>query len=58
MRISGDVRLMAVLLSGLPTSENLELVIDLEALKSPSIQPKKFVDLFVGVFSTANNFKR
>ncbi|GAB2242000.1 hypothetical protein Droror1_Dr00018775 [Drosera rotundifolia] len=58
MRISGDVRLMAVLLSGLPTSEDLEHVIDLEALKSPPIQPKKSVDLFVGVFSTANNFKR
>ncbi|ONK75832.1 uncharacterized protein A4U43_C03F21030 [Asparagus officinalis] len=57
-RFSGDIRLISVLASGLPTSEELEHVIDLEMLKSPPIPIHKPVDLFIGVFSTANNFKR
>ncbi|GAB4829154.1 Beta-1,3-galactosyltransferase galt1 [Ancistrocladus abbreviatus] len=58
VRISGDLKLISVLASGLPTSEDLEHVIDLEALKSIPVPHKKPVDLFIGVFSTANNFKR
>jgi len=58
VRISGDIKLISVLASGLPTSEELEHVIDLEVLKSPPIPIHKPVDLFIGVFSTANNFKR
>ncbi|KAJ6801688.1 beta-1,3-galactosyltransferase GALT1-like [Iris pallida] len=57
-RISGDIKLISVLASGLPTSEDLEHVLDLEMLKSPPIPIHKSVDLFIGVFSTANNFKR
>ncbi|XAR65198.1 Galactosylxylosylprotein 3-beta-galactosyltransferase [Bertholletia excelsa] len=58
VRISGDIKLVSVVASGLPTSEDLEHVIDLEALISPPLPSRKQLDLFVGVFSTANNFKR
>ncbi|KAJ6801235.1 beta-1,3-galactosyltransferase GALT1-like [Iris pallida] len=57
-RISGDIKLISLLASGLPTSEDSEHVIDLETLKSPPIPIHKSLDLFIGVFSTANNFKR
>ncbi|KAK1265907.1 Beta-1,3-galactosyltransferase 15 [Acorus gramineus] len=58
IRISGDIKLMSVLVSGLPTSEDLEHVIDLETLKSVPLPIHRTLDLFIGVFSTANNFKR
>lgn len=58
VRISGDLKLISVLASGLPTSEDLEHVIDLETLKSSPTPLHKDVELFIGVFSTANNFKR
>lgn len=58
VRISGDLKLASVVASGLPTSEDLEHIIDLEALKSPPLPPWKQLYLFIGVFSTANNFKR
>lgn len=58
VRISGDLNLISVVASGLPTSEDSEHAIDLEILKSAPLSPKKTLDLFIGVFSTANNFKR
>ncbi|XP_015895122.3 beta-1,3-galactosyltransferase GALT1 [Ziziphus jujuba] len=58
VRIDGDLKLISVLASGLPTSEDSEHIIDLEALKSAPLSPKKPLTLFIGVFSTANNFKR
>ncbi|PWA50628.1 Concanavalin A-like lectin/glucanase superfamily [Artemisia annua] len=58
VRIAGDIKLVSVVASGLPTSEDSDHIIDLESLKSPSIPPKKKINLFIGVFSTANNFKR
>ncbi|XP_052186141.1 beta-1,3-galactosyltransferase GALT1-like [Diospyros lotus] len=58
VRISGDIKLVSVVASGLPTSEDLEHVIDLEALISPPLPSQKPLDLFIGVVSTANNFKR
>ncbi|KAE8023253.1 hypothetical protein FH972_008974 [Carpinus fangiana] len=58
IRISGDLKLNSVLASGLPTSEDSEHIIDLEALKSVPLSPRRPLDLFIGVFSTANNFKR
>ncbi|VFQ72349.1 unnamed protein product [Cuscuta campestris] len=57
-RISGDIDLISVVASGLPTSEDIEHMIDLEALKAPPLSARKHLDLFIGVFSTANNFKR
>ncbi|KAH6824692.1 galactosyltransferase1 [Perilla frutescens var. hirtella] len=58
VRISGDINLISVVASGLPTSEDLEHIIDLEELKAVPIPPRKQLNLFVGIFSTANNFKR
>ncbi|XP_076941721.1 beta-1,3-galactosyltransferase GALT1-like [Bidens hawaiensis] len=58
VRISGDLKLVSVVASGLPTSEDSDHVIDLESLKSPPIPLKKKITLLIGVFSTANNFKR
>ena len=58
VRIAGDLKLISVLASGLPTSEDSEHIIDLEALKSAPLSPQKPLTLFIGVFSTANNFKR
>ncbi|KAL0917036.1 hypothetical protein M5K25_012076 [Dendrobium thyrsiflorum] len=57
-RILGDIKLLSVLASGLPTSEDSEHVTDLELLKSAPLPIHKAVDLFIGVFSTANNFKQ
>ncbi|KAJ4832964.1 hypothetical protein Tsubulata_010136 [Turnera subulata] len=56
--ISGDLKLISVLASGLPSSEESDHIVDLEALKSVQLQAHQPLDLFVGVFSTANNFKR
>ncbi|XP_014521362.1 beta-1,3-galactosyltransferase GALT1 [Vigna radiata var. radiata] len=58
IKISGDLRLISILASGLPTSEDSEHIIDLESLKSSPISAQIPLDLFIGVFSTANNFKR
>lgn len=58
VRISGDIKLISVVASGLPTSEDLEHTIDIEALKAPPLRLHQELNLFIGVFSTANNFKR
>ncbi|XP_074274594.1 beta-1,3-galactosyltransferase GALT1-like isoform X2 [Silene latifolia] len=58
VRISGDLQLISVLASGLPTSEDPEHVPDLERLKSIPVRRGQQFDLFIGVFSTANNFNR
>ncbi|KAG6496865.1 beta-1,3-galactosyltransferase GALT1-like [Zingiber officinale] len=58
VRISGDIKLISVLASGLPTSEDFEHVMDLELLKSNPITMHQAVHLFIGIFSTANNFKQ
>ncbi|CAN6232190.1 unnamed protein product [Urochloa humidicola] len=57
VRISGDFKLVSAIASGLPTSEDLENS-NIEMLKSSPIPDGKDVDLLVGIFSTANNFKR
>ncbi|XP_059670345.1 beta-1,3-galactosyltransferase GALT1-like [Cornus florida] len=58
VRISGDLELISVLASGLPTSEDIDKIVDVEALASVPLSPHMPLDLFIGVFSTANNFKR
>lgn len=58
VKISGDFKLASVVASGLPTSEEVEHIVDLEALKSYPHPRHKQLNLFIGVFSTANNFKR
>ncbi|PAN06667.1 hypothetical protein PAHAL_1G279900 [Panicum hallii] len=57
VRISGDFKLVSAIASGLPTSEDLENS-NIEMLKSSPIPAGKDVDLLIGIFSTANNFKR
>lgn len=58
VKVSGDLNLISVLASGLPTSEDSEHISDLETLKSPALASRRPLDLVIGVFSTANNFKR
>lgn len=58
VRIFGDIKLISVLASGLPTSEDSDHTVDLEELKSVPLSRQRPVELFIGVFSTANNFKR
>ncbi|XVF03326.1 hypothetical protein REPUB_Repub04eG0251600 [Reevesia pubescens] len=58
VRISGDVKIISLLASGLPTSEDSDHSVDLEALKSVPLPHQRPWDLFIGVFSNANNFKR
>ncbi|KAL7091404.1 hypothetical protein ACP275_12G103700 [Erythranthe tilingii] len=61
VRISGDVNLISFVASGLPTtSPDDDDDDDVEALKAVPIPPRKRqpIDLFVGIFSTVNNFKR
>ncbi|XP_041015334.1 beta-1,3-galactosyltransferase GALT1-like [Juglans microcarpa x Juglans regia] len=58
IKISGDLKLISVLASGLPTSEDSEHINDLETLQSVPLSLQRPLDLFIGVFSTANNFKR
>uniref|UniRef100_A0A0E0DZE5 Galectin n=1 Tax=Oryza meridionalis TaxID=40149 RepID=A0A0E0DZE5_9ORYZ len=58
VRIAGDIKLLSVIASGLPTTEDFEHVTDLEILKAPPVPMDKPLDLFIGIFSTANNFKR
>ncbi|KAE9595622.1 hypothetical protein Lal_00030703 [Lupinus albus] len=58
VKISGDLKLISVLASGLPSSEDSEHIIDLESLKASPISAQTSLDLLIGVFSTANNFKR
>ncbi|KAF3320097.1 beta-1,3-galactosyltransferase 15 [Carex littledalei] len=58
VKISGEIKLLSVIASGLPTSEELDHVVDLELLKAPPLSVHKTVNLVIGVFSNANNFKR
>ena len=58
VRTSGDLKLISVLASGLPTVEDSDHSVDLEALKASPLSHKQTLDLFIGVFSNANNFKR
>lgn len=58
VKISGDFKLASVVASGLPTSEKIEHIVDLEALKSSQLPLHKQLNIFIGVFSTANSFKR
>ncbi|KAI4997139.1 hypothetical protein ZWY2020_052481, partial [Hordeum vulgare] len=58
VRIEVHIKLMSVLASGLATTEDFEHVTDLEILKAPPVPTDKSIDIFIGIFSTANNFKR
>uniref|UniRef100_A0A1D1YU00 Putative beta-1,3-galactosyltransferase 16 n=1 Tax=Anthurium amnicola TaxID=1678845 RepID=A0A1D1YU00_9ARAE len=57
VRVVGDLDLLSSLANGLPVSEDIDLVVDVDNLKAPLL-PKKRLFLLVGVFSTGNNFER
>ncbi|KAL8100466.1 hypothetical protein AgCh_032649 [Apium graveolens] len=57
VRLTGDVEPVSAIAKGLPVSEDLDLVVDVEHLKAPPI-PKKRLVLLIGVFSSCNNFNR
>lgn len=57
VRLSGDVEPVSAIAKGLPVSEDLDLVVDVEHLKAPLISKKRLV-LLIGVFSSCNNFNR
>ena len=55
--MEGDLDLMSVLVNGLPVSEDLDLIGDVQRLKASPL-PKRRLLMLVGVFSTGNNFER
>ena len=57
VEVKGGLATIAILAKGLPVSNDLNLDVDLELLKAPSVSKKELV-LMIGVFSTANNFER
>ncbi|KAL6850323.1 hypothetical protein ACP4OV_020950 [Aristida adscensionis] len=55
-KVSGDLELLSFLANGLPVSEDIDMA-SVELLKAPPLTNKR-IFLFIGVFSTGNNFKR
>ncbi|XP_052208087.1 hydroxyproline O-galactosyltransferase GALT3 [Diospyros lotus] len=53
----GGLDLISALAKGLPVSEDLDLIADVEHLKAPPVSKKRLV-MLIGVFSTGNNFER
>ena len=57
VRLLGDVEPVSAIAKGLPVSEDLDLIVDVEHLKAPVTAKKRLV-LLIGVFSSCNNFNR
>ncbi|XP_076894226.1 hydroxyproline O-galactosyltransferase GALT3-like [Bidens hawaiensis] len=59
VRVKGGLHIISALATGLPVSEDVDMVKDVEHLKAPLI-PKRSnrLLLLIGVFSSGNNFKR
>lgn len=57
IKVAGSLSILSVLAKGLPVTEVNDIVVDVEKLKAPPISRKRLV-LFIGVFSTGNNFER
>jgi len=55
--VTGGVTIFSAIAKGLPASEDLDLIADVEQLTAPPL-PKRRLALLVGVFSTGNNFER
>ncbi|KAG6552310.1 hypothetical protein Mapa_006163 [Marchantia paleacea] len=59
LEVKGDLRISSIIATGLPISESVEEVSGVEFLKAPPLPGKsKKLKLFIGVFSTTNNFDR
>ncbi|THG03990.1 hypothetical protein TEA_007123 [Camellia sinensis var. sinensis] len=57
VKVAGGLDLISAIAKGLPVSEDLDLIVDVEHLKAPPIS-KKRLEMLIGVFSTGNNFER
>jgi hypothetical protein len=57
VRVVGGVDVLYAVAKGLPVSEDLDLLINVETLKAPPITKKRLV-MLIGVFSSGNNFER
>lgn len=57
VRVTGGVSIFSAIAKGLPASEDLDLIADVEQLTAPAL-PKRRLALLVGIFSTGNNFER
>ncbi|XP_039127925.1 hydroxyproline O-galactosyltransferase GALT3 [Dioscorea cayenensis subsp. rotundata] len=57
VRLEGDLEILSCIANGLPVSEDLDVVSDIDSLKAPPL-PKKRILMLVVVFSTGNNFER
>ena len=57
VRLKGSIKTISILATGLPASEDVTHA-DLEFLKAPPLRAKQRNELFIGVFSTGNNFDR
>lgn len=57
VKVAGGVDLFSAFAEGLPVSEDLDFIADVEHLKAPLIAKKRLV-MLIGVFSTGNNFER
>ncbi|KAI3825501.1 hypothetical protein L1987_06991 [Smallanthus sonchifolius] len=59
VRVKGGLHIISALATGLPVSEDVDMVMDVEDLKAPLIpKTSKRLLLLIGVFSSGNNFKR
>lgn len=57
VRVEGDLHLVSLLANGLPVTEDLDLIGDINRLKAPPVHKKRLL-MLVAVFSTGNNFQR
>ncbi|GAV71651.1 Gal-bind_lectin domain-containing protein/Galactosyl_T domain-containing protein [Cephalotus follicularis] len=57
VKVAGGLDLLSAIAKDLPVSEDHALIVDAERLRAPSVLRKRLV-MFVGVFSTVNNFER
>ncbi|KAG8372828.1 hypothetical protein BUALT_Bualt12G0107600 [Buddleja alternifolia] len=57
VNVKGGLTVVSILAKGLPVSEDVDLVVDAQKLKSISLSNKRVL-LLIGVFSAGNNFER
>ncbi|KAI9196698.1 hypothetical protein LWI28_026198 [Acer negundo] len=57
VKVAGGMDLFSAFAKGLPVSEDVDLIVDVENLKAPLVSRKRLV-MLIGVFSAGNNFER
>ncbi len=57
VRINGNIQPVWMAVNGLPNAKDSVMVPDLKATKAPPMMSKN-IELFIGVFSTSENFDR